>query len=271
LILRRWLVSCVAAVFEKDFRNRGVLVLQGEQSLGKTAWLERLVPKFSEFFTSSTNMDVRSRDDVKRVLGYWIVELGELEGVLRVDMPRLKAFLTLRKDEMRLPYGHAMTKYHRRTVFCASVNQFQFLSDPTGNSRWWSIPCVELDYRHEIDIQRLWAQVYRLYREGERWWLDRAEEDELTRSNGIFEQSDEIEDMIKAGFDWDHYEAETEAGMCDYLTATEALKLCKVEQPTKGQTMKAGEILRTMTGRRAERRTGGARCYLVPRKLSGGP
>jgi putative DNA primase/helicase len=268
LILRRWLVSCAAAVFEEEFRNRGVLVLQGEQSLGKTAWLESLVPQFSEFFTSSPNMDVRSRDDVKRVLGYWIVELGELEGVLRLDMPRLKAFLTLRKDEMRLPYGHGMTKYQRRTVFCASVNQFHFLNDPTGNSRWWVIPCVALDYRRKIDIQQLWAQVYGLYRAGERWYFDRAEDDELARSNWTFEQPDEIEDLIKAGFDWEHFEEELDLNRCEYVTATEVLKLCKVEQPTKNQAMKAGEILRSLTKRPAARKEGGKRCYLVPRKLN---
>jgi putative DNA primase/helicase len=211
---------------------------------------------------------VRDKDDVKRVLQYWIVELGELEGVLRMDMPRLKAFLTLRKDEMRLPYGRGMTKYHRRTVFCASVNQFQFLSDPTGNSRWWSIPCVALDYKHKIDIQQLWAQVRHLYLSGERWYFDKDEEEELTQSNWIFEQPDEIEDIIRSGFDWEHFEAELEADLCGYLTATEVLRLCKVEQPTRAQAMKAGEILRTLTKRPAKREGGGKRrCYLIPRKL----
>lgn len=268
LLLRRWLISCVAAVFCKDFHNRGVLVLQGEQGIGKTAWLNSLVPESSEFFTSSTSMDVREKDDVKRVLGYWIVELGELEGVLRLDMPRLKAFLTLRNDEMRLPYGRGMTKYHRRTVFCASVNQFQFLSDPTGNSRWWSIPCASIDYRHGIDIQQMWAQVYQLYLDGERWYLDKAEEEQLTSSNWIFEHSDDIEDIIRSRFDWDHFEEDLELGLCDYLTATEVLKMCHIDQPIKAQAMKAGEILRTLTKRPAKRRSANRRCYLIPRGLN---
>ena len=84
----------------------------------------------------------------------------------------------------------------------------------------------------------------------------------------MFEQADEIEDLIKAGFDWEHFEEDLSLNLCDYLTATEVLKMCKVEQPTKSQAMKAGEILRTLTRRPAERKAGGKLCYLVPRKTS---
>jgi putative DNA primase/helicase len=270
LILRRWLISCVAAAFSKgDFHNRGVLVLQGKQEMGKTSWLSRLVPPSEEWFFSSTTLDMKNKDDVRLVLGYWIVELAELEGIVKLDLPRLKAFLTLREDEMRLPYGRGMTKYGRRTVFCASVNQYQFLRDATGNSRWWVIPCRALNYQHKIDIQQLWAQVRQLWADGERWYFDKEESEELERSNWMFEQPDEIDDLIRGSFDWDNFDAEMEVELCDFLSATEVLRLCKIEQPTTGQAMKAGEILRELTGRPSAKKHGGKRSYLVPRFLGG--
>jgi putative DNA primase/helicase len=147
------------------------------------------------------------------------------------------------------------------------VNQFQFLSDPTGNSRWWSISCVSLNYEHKIDIQQLWAQVYQLYLSGERWYFNKTEEEELTNSNWIFEQPNEIDDLIRSVFDWGNFDADLDRGICDYLTSAEVLRLCKIEQPTTGQCMKAGEILRVLTNRPAIRKSANRRCYLIPRKL----
>jgi len=266
LIIQRWLVSAVAAAFSKgEFYNRGVLVLQGRQGIGKTSWLANLVSRNLKWFSSRPSLDPRDRDAVKQALSYWITELGELEGIFKNDLARLKAFLTLQQDELRLPYGKTYSKFARRTVFCASVNQFEFLVDKTGNSRWWVLPCVELDYAHKIDMRQLWAQVYILYTAGERWHFNRVEEDILGESNWDFEHADEIEDLIQAKFNWEEYEKDADLGLCSLITATEVLKMCKVENPVKGQSMRAGEVLRKLTNRKAKRFTGGQRCYLVPR------
>jgi putative DNA primase/helicase len=264
-VIRRWLISAVAAAFEPNFRNRGVLVLQGRQGLGKTTWFSKLTPRDSGWFTSRPSLDVRDKDSVKQALSYWITELGELEGVLRIDMARLKAFLTLEVDEFRLPYGRTSSKFARRTVFCASVNQAEFLSDTTGNSRWWVLPVVSLNYDHKIDLQQLWSEVHEFYRRGERWYFNREEEEELTSSNWMFEQVDEIEDMIRNAFDWDNYEFDIDLNYAYYMTATEVLRLCKIEQPNRSQAVRAGEILRRLTGSDARRLHGGKRCYLMPR------
>jgi putative DNA primase/helicase len=266
LILRRWLVSAVAAVFKREaFHNRGVLVLQGPQGMGKTSWLARLTPQSSGWFASRPSLDIKDKDSLKQALGYWIVELGELEGVLKGDMAKLKAFLTLDRDEMRPPYGRKSMKFQRRTVFSASVNQAEFLSDPTGNSRWWVIPCSEIDYRHEIDMQQLWAQMAELYRAGERWYFDKAEEEKLSQNNWQFEQADEIQDLLQKGFDWGSYETDVELGNAAYMSATEALQKCGVELPTHAQAIRAGQALCQLTGKKPHRSAHGKRLYLMPR------
>jgi len=44
-LMHRWLISAIAAAFKPSgFRARGVLTLQGPQSIGKTAWVSALVP-----------------------------------------------------------------------------------------------------------------------------------------------------------------------------------------------------------------------------------
>jgi predicted P-loop ATPase len=75
----------------------------------------------------------------------------------------LKAFITQASDTYRLPYARKNTVNPRRTVFFASVNDSKFLSDNTGNRRYWTIDCTDIDYRHQIDMQQFWAEVKTLY------------------------------------------------------------------------------------------------------------
>ena len=269
LLLKRWLISAVAACFEREgFKARGVLVLQGHQAIGKTSWLAALVPKGSDWFLDSVALDPEDKDSVKRAISHWIIELGELEATFKkADINKLKGFITSPVDIMRTPFARKMSTFPRRTVFCASVNQAEFLVDTTGNSRWWCLPCKGIDYRHGIDLQQLWAQALSLYRAGEPWWLTREEEAELDALNRYFEAGDEIEDLIASGWNWDEYERDLSMGLGDWMNATAILKSCGMQNPTKMQVRRAGEVLRKLTGREPERR-GKARdrCYWMPNR-----
>jgi len=45
ILMKRWLISAVAAAYKpQGFKARGVLTLQGAQSMGKTAWVSALIP-----------------------------------------------------------------------------------------------------------------------------------------------------------------------------------------------------------------------------------
>ena len=274
LLLKRWLISAVAACFEREgFKARGVLVLQGHQAIGKTSWLAALVPKGSDWFLDSVALDPEDKDSVKRAISHWIIELGELEATFKkADINKLKGFITSPVDIMRTPFARKMSTFPRRTVFCASVNQAEFLVDTTGNSRWWCLPCKAIDYRHGIDLQQLWAQALSLYRAGEPWWLTREEEAELDALNRYFEAGDEIEDLIASGWNWDEYERDLSMGLGDWMNATAILKSCGMQNPTKMQVRRAGEVLRKLTGREPERRgKAGSRCYWMPHKNSYSP
>ncbi len=271
LLLKRWLISAVAACFEREgFKARGVLVLQGHQAIGKTSWLAALVPKGSDWFLDSVALDPEDKDSVKRAISHWIIELGELEATFKkADINKLKGFITSPVDIMRTPFARKMSTFPRRTVFCASVNQAEFLVDTTGNSRWWCLPCKGIDYRHGIDLQQLWAQALSLYRDGEPWWLTREEEAELDALNRYFEAGDEIEDLIASGWNWDEYERDLSMGLGDWMNATAILKSCGMQNPTKMQVRRAGEVLRKLTSREPERRgKSGDRCYWMPHKNS---
>ncbi|CAK0681003.1 VapE domain-containing protein [Escherichia coli] len=267
MLVRRWLLSAVAAAYlEAGFWSKGVLVFQGEQSLGKTAWFKALLPPDNRNLVKvGATIDPGNKDSVASAISHWLVELGELDATFRkADIAKLKAFISQDRDDLRRPYDRLESKYQRRTVFFASVNPKHFLADDTGNVRWWTIPVTAVNYEHGIDTQQLWAEVLSWFEAGERWWLDRDEEAMLEVVNEQHGQTDPIEEMILARFDWnsDRLAAYIE------MTATDVLLSIGQDRPTKSQATQCGNILRKLTGRDA-RRTSKGRFYLMPPKVLG--
>jgi putative DNA primase/helicase len=242
LLLKRWLISAVAAAaLPRGFMSKGVLVFQGEQSIGKTAWIRALLPReLRDLVKIDASIDPANKDTIISAVSHWLVELGELDGTLRkADIARLKGFISQDVDQFRRPYGRAEEKFARRTVFFASVNPEQFLADDTGNGRWWTVPVDAIDYSHGIDMQQLWAEVLHWYMEGERWWLDREEEKRLEKSNEGYQRADPIDELILRRYDHDAHPHDWR-----YLTATEILIEMGYDRPTRSQLNEAGAAMR---------------------------
>lgn len=269
ILVRRWLVSGVAAAFQGDgFRARGTLVLQGAQGIGKTTFFKVLSGN-EKWFAEGLTLDPSDKDSVKRCISNWIIELGELEATFRkADLAKLKSFLTNSKDELRLPWAKKHDYYQRRCIFCATVNDDQFLIDRTGNSRWWVVPVRRLHRIDDLNIQQLWAEVYQSYylsgdADRRQWWLTSEEDMRLERQNRPFEVLNYVEELITEGLSWEL----PETLWCD-MTPMEVLQTCGVERDRQGSFVaRAGQVLKKKTGRSAERKgKDGRRTYRVPPK-----
>lgn len=265
MMVRRWLISAVAAVMKPTgFWSKGVLVLQGDQSLGKTSWFKALLPPtMRDLVKDGATIDPSNKDSVTTAIGHWMVELGELDATFRkADIARLKSFISSDVDMLRRPYDRLESKYQRRTVFFASVNPKHFLADDTGNVRWWTIPVTGVNYAHDIDTQQLWAEVAQLYRDGERWWLDRDEEAMLEGVNKEHESIDPVEEMILARFEWG---SERISAYREH-TASQVLQEIGFDKPNKSQATHCSNVLRKLTGQEP-RKTKNGRFFNLPPKV----
>ena len=266
-LVHRWLISTVAAVMmPSGFRCRGVLTLQGPQSIGKTSWVGALIsdPLLREqVLKIDHHMDASDKDSLLTALSHWIVEIGELDGSLKKDIARLKGFLTNDKDKIRKPYGRTDSVFPRKTVFYASVNESHFLVDKTGNTRWWTIPVTHLNYQHNIDTQQLFAQIAEDYAKGEKWWLTQDEETSLEKFNSNHRSLSAIHERIVEIIDTDKVNATNLPAM----SATEVLKTAGVLYPNNGQCKEANAILRELLGE--SKRIQGVNKWRVPLKQTG--
>ncbi len=200
IIMRKWLISCVAAAYEEaGVELEGILVLQGAQGLGKTLWFKRLCDYEKGWLLEGATLNPSDKDSVKRAVSHWIVELGEIESTFKKsDIDQLKAFVTAKTDELRLPYDRAFTTYQRRTAFYASVNAREFLTDTSGNRRFWVLAVKDIDVNHGVDMQQLWAEVKEtMYIKGQKnWFLSPDERELLQESNEIYRTQSSVEDLL---------------------------------------------------------------------------
>lgn len=163
-MMRKWALSLVSALYHPNFSCEGVLTLSGSQGLGKTTWVEELLPKeYSKIWTKDgVVLDMRNKDTLLKALCSWIVELGELDATFKKsDIEALKGFITEKTDVIRPPYARTANKYTRRTVFYATVNETNFLQDDE-NRRFWVLSVAGFK-TGLLDSAQFWAEMKQLY------------------------------------------------------------------------------------------------------------
>jgi predicted P-loop ATPase len=196
----RFLISAVARVYSPGCKVDCALILEGEQGIGKSTALRAL---FDPWFTDEI-ADLGSKDASMQLRGVWGVELAELDAMRRAEVPRLKAFVTRTDDRYRPPYGRHVVDVPRQCVFCGTVNDSEYLRDPTGGRRFWPVKCLgKLDVPGLYQVrEQLWAEAVARYRASEPWHLH---EDELI-STATEEQEkrrsrDAAEEYLQEAFD----------------------------------------------------------------------
>lgn len=206
ILLRRWMISAVAAAHRAGgISAGGMIVFQGEQYLGKTNWFKNLVPlEMRSVIKDGLNLDIKDKDSKIYCFSRWLVELGELQATFKASgLEGLKAFITADMDMLRVPYGQNFSSFPRSTVFFGSVNEKNFLHDPTGNRRFWTICCLAINHTHGLDMQQIWAEFKYWYDEGEGWYLTQEELEQLNEVNTAHEFIDPMAERLHTFYDWD--------------------------------------------------------------------
>jgi predicted P-loop ATPase len=152
-------------------------VLEGAQGIGKSRTARALAKKL-EWFTDDMP-DIHSKDAALQLCGRWVIELAELAALRRSEIEGMKGFITRPTDVYRPPYARRAVGVPRQSVFIATTNELQYLRDPTGNRRFWPVPCGSIDLSAlEKHVDQLWAEAVTLYRFKAEWHLT-AEESAL--------------------------------------------------------------------------------------------
>lgn len=149
-----------------------VPVLVGtRQGEGKSTFIRWLAIN-DLWFTEIKTVD--GADSVEQLFGAWICEIPELSAFKKAsDVESVKAYITRIKDKYRKPYDRTPVEYPRRCLFIATTNSDRFLTDRSGNRRFYPITVNSLGYDlfdHEEEckeyILQCWAEARERYKSG---------------------------------------------------------------------------------------------------------
>jgi putative DNA primase/helicase len=169
VIGRKFLISAVARAMRPGCKVDTMLVLEGEQGIGKSQTLQAL----AEPWVLEDLSDMKSKDCKQEIQGQWFVEVSELDAMKRNEIETVKAFITKQKDTFRPSYGRFAKEHPRQCVLIGTTNSDAYLRDHTGNRRFWPVRCGNTDLtvlrqsRHQ-----LWAEAVMAFRNDEKWWLE---------------------------------------------------------------------------------------------------
>ena len=161
----------VHRAYEPGCKFDDMIVLIGGQSAGKSTivrWLNMDDTFFREIKTIS------GKEGIEAIRGVWIGEVAELMAMTRVkEAEAVKAYITSQEDSYRPPYGKHVQTIPRRCMFVGTTNNPQFLTDKTGNRRFYPVKVQSYAYKMYDNekaikeyIRQAWAEAVNLYKEG---------------------------------------------------------------------------------------------------------
>ena len=262
VFLEKWLVGAVANVFIQDrCANQLCFILAGPQGIFKSTWIRNLCPPALSDYYIEGSLDPENKDSLLETATNFIFNLDDYFAAINSKkINEFKGLLTKNIVKIRRPYARYTEELPKISSFIASSNEQQFLHDPTGNRRFvpFEIKQIDIKTAQAIDINRVWAQAYHLYRQGYQYWLNKEEQAFLGKRNEEFEvQSNEFE--ILTSYMRPPKEGETPDAT---LTNAEILEYLSNKVQAKLSTKRLGEALRKIKFPRTQKPRGHARAWV---------
>jgi hypothetical protein len=198
---KKWLVAMVGCVLDEKVINHTVIVFSGKQGLGKTTWVEKLVPKPLKEYLFSGTINPNNKDTLVQLAECMLINLDELENLNRSEIGSLKEIITKTQIRMRKAYGHNNETMPRRASFAGSVNTAQFLNDSTGSRRFLCFELEGIKYQHDVDINMAFSQALFLFKSGFRFWFDQEEIKNITANNEQYQLHSPEEELLLTWFE----------------------------------------------------------------------
>ena len=204
-VTRKELCAAYCRVYHPGIKFDSMIVLNGDQGIGKSTLIAKLG---GEWYSDSLNLsDMNDKTAAEKLQGYWIMEIGELAGMRKADLDKVKAFISRQDDKYRASFGRRVTPHPRQCVFFGTTNsQSGYLRDITGNRRYWNVKVPgngkykpwDMD---EDTVKQVWAEVMVYAKAGEKLYLSPELEDYAKEEQRAAMERDDREGLVQEYLD----------------------------------------------------------------------
>lgn len=259
----KWLTRTVICALKQGYINKQCFVLYNtKQNSGKTSFLRFLIPaNLEKYYTEDISVD---KDGLIALCKNLIVNIDELSVMSKTDVNILKSFISKNTVNARLPYDRKSSLMHRTASFCGSTNRSDFLTDETGSVRWQIFEVLEIDFNYskEINIEKVWSQVYYNAFERKNYNPELTVEDilENERRNEKFKQVSLEQEIILTHFEKSKLQSE-------FLTPSDIMLAMNNALGVRLNIVKIGKALTGMNYDRIKHPKRQVYGYLIRRKI----
>lgn len=204
-VTRKALCAAYFRIYHPGIKFDHITVLNGDQGIGKSTLISKLG---MEWFSDSLNIsDMNDKTAAEKLQGFWIHEIGEMAGMRKADLEKVKAFVSRQDDKYRASFGRRVTPHPRQCIFFGTTNtQNGYLRDITGNRRFWNVKVSgqgklkpwDLD---QDTVDQIWAEVIVLADAGEKLYLEPELESYAQKEQREAMEKDEREGLVREFLD----------------------------------------------------------------------
>ena len=202
---KKLMFAGVKRIMEPGCKFDNVVILKGDQGIGKSIFCKRLSAGFG-------TVNIKNIEDPEKYLYLlnrnWICVLDELRSLKKYDPDTIKTFFSAEDDEARLAYERESEAFKRHCIFIGSTNDDTFLNDYSQMTerRFWIIDCkakkdngyyVFNNFTKDV-VDQLWAEAYYMYKKDPNYSLELEPE--------LYSELEEEQKMYKSFADDPTYE-----------------------------------------------------------------
>lgn len=127
----------VHRVLKPGCKFDSMVVLVGGQGCGKST-IVRLLNVHDDWYKEVTTID--GKEGIEALSGSWVTEFSEMMAMTSIkEIEGVKAYITRQVDHVRKAYGRYESDLKRRCIFVGTTNNDRFLTDKTGNRRFFPV------------------------------------------------------------------------------------------------------------------------------------
>ena len=265
LCILKWYCSVVASM--QGEYSLAILVLCGDQGIGKTNFFRHLLPAELRPYYAESKLDAGKDDEILMCKKIILCD-DEFGGKSKQEAKKLKELSSKQTFSIRKPYGRVHEDLNRYAVLCGTSNDEEVINDLTGNRRIFPIVISDIDWDayNAVDKTDLFLECYHAYKKygADAWQLSKAEIIMLNEKT-----ANNVQPAVEKELLFNYFELPNEKNkdIAEWLTNSEIKNILESYTEQKINPNKLGAVLKSIGCKkvsRAERNNRG--CYLIVTK-----
>lgn len=178
------MIACSYGMHENRIIN---VLVQEEQEQGKDTFIRFLCPPELHGYYKEDPLEINKDSEIALAQNF-IWNLAELDHLNKKEISEIKSIISRKVVKQRAAFARQAESRPRVVNWWGSTNKVEFLTDDQ-HTRWlcFIVKKISWAYSQDIDIQKVWAQAWHLYRNNFDYNLSADEKTVRNTKNKDFE------------------------------------------------------------------------------------